>query len=127
MKAAVAASLFATGALADVGAWGQCGGQNWTGETTCVSGYTCVYSNAWYSQCLPGDSTPTTTNTAQSSSTMSTSTTSATSQPTGSSFKWFGVDESCAEFGQDYLPGVWGTHYTWPDTSTIAVSNEFYV
>ncbi|KAJ5662577.1 uncharacterized protein N7477_010193 [Penicillium maclennaniae] len=32
--------------------WGQCGGLNWTGPTTCASGYTCTYSNAYYSQCL---------------------------------------------------------------------------
>lgn len=31
--------------------WGQCGGQNWTGPTTCAQG-TCKYSNPWYSQCL---------------------------------------------------------------------------
>ncbi|KAG8984141.1 hypothetical protein FRB90_005541 [Tulasnella sp. 427] len=34
-------------------AYGQCGGQGWTGATNCVSGYTCKYSNAYYSQCLP--------------------------------------------------------------------------
>nr|AEF58998.1 1,4-beta-D-glucan cellobiohydrolase B precursor [Aspergillus niger] len=33
-------------------AYGQCGGQSWTGPTTCVSGYTCTYQNAYYSQCL---------------------------------------------------------------------------
>ncbi|KAF3402903.1 hypothetical protein DPV78_004415 [Talaromyces pinophilus] len=33
--------------------WGQCGGQGWTGPTTCVSPYVCTYSNAYYSQCLP--------------------------------------------------------------------------
>ncbi|KAJ6259131.1 Endoglucanase-4 [Drechslerella dactyloides] len=31
--------------------YGQCGGQGWTGPTTCASG-TCTYSNAYYSQCL---------------------------------------------------------------------------
>lgn len=36
-----------------VAEWGQCGGIGYTGSTTCVSGTTCVYSNAWYSQCLP--------------------------------------------------------------------------
>ncbi|ORY12400.1 glycoside hydrolase superfamily [Clohesyomyces aquaticus] len=34
--------------------WGQCGGQGWAGETTCVSGWTCVVSNQYYSQCLQG-------------------------------------------------------------------------
>lgn len=32
--------------------YGQCGGEGWTGGTVCVSGSTCTYSNAWYSQCL---------------------------------------------------------------------------
>ena len=32
--------------------WGQCGGLNWIGPTTCASGYTCTYSNDYYSQCL---------------------------------------------------------------------------
>jgi len=34
-------------------AYGQCGGTGWTGATACVSGYTCTYSSAYYSQCLP--------------------------------------------------------------------------
>lgn len=47
------------------------GGIGFSGSTTCVSGYTCTFSNAYYSQCLPGSgsaitttatgSTPTTT------------------------------------------------------------------
>ncbi|KAG8969939.1 hypothetical protein FRC05_000790 [Tulasnella sp. 425] len=36
-----------------VAGYGQCGGQGWTGGTVCVSGYTCVYQNDWYSQCVP--------------------------------------------------------------------------
>ncbi|KAL0952278.1 hypothetical protein HGRIS_006568 [Hohenbuehelia grisea] len=32
--------------------WGQCGGQGWTGGTTCVAPYTCQAANQWYSQCL---------------------------------------------------------------------------
>lgn len=32
--------------------WGQCGGQGWTGPTTCASPYTCQKQNAYYSQCL---------------------------------------------------------------------------
>ncbi|KAJ6032218.1 hypothetical protein N7540_002950 [Penicillium herquei] len=36
-----------------------------------------------------------------------------------SSFVWFGVSESCAEFGSGNIPGVLGTDYIWPDTSTI--------
>ncbi|KAK7038104.1 glucanase [Favolaschia claudopus] len=33
--------------------WGQCGGQGWTGATTCASGSVCTVSNPYYSQCLP--------------------------------------------------------------------------
>ncbi|KAJ5267582.1 hypothetical protein N7478_010390 [Penicillium angulare] len=36
-----------------------------------------------------------------------------------SSFKWFGVSESCAEFGSGNIPGVYGTDFIFPDTSTI--------
>ncbi|GFF32653.1 probable endo-beta-1,4-glucanase B [Aspergillus udagawae] len=32
--------------------WYQCGGINWTGPTTCESGYTCVKQNAYYHQCV---------------------------------------------------------------------------
>ncbi|OLN88358.1 Endo-1,4-beta-xylanase 1-like protein 1 [Colletotrichum chlorophyti] len=32
--------------------WGQCGGQNWTGSTTCQSPWVCTFVNQWYSQCL---------------------------------------------------------------------------
>ncbi|KAJ7472865.1 endo-1,4-beta-xylanase C precursor [Mycena galericulata] len=45
-------------AVAQSQEWGQCGGIGWTGATTCVSGTTCVASNAYYSQCLPGTSPP---------------------------------------------------------------------
>ncbi|KAF4163728.1 hypothetical protein CNMCM6936_000440 [Aspergillus lentulus] len=42
-----------TGTSTDVAQhWGQCGGQGWTGPTTCVSPYTCQVQNAYYSQCL---------------------------------------------------------------------------
>jgi len=32
--------------------WSQCGGIGWTGSGTCVTGTTCTYSTAYYSQCL---------------------------------------------------------------------------
>ncbi|KAF8161088.1 hypothetical protein B0H34DRAFT_365708 [Crassisporium funariophilum] len=49
-----------SGAKAQSPAYGQCGGQTWSGATTCVSGYTCTFSNPYYSQCLPGTATVTT-------------------------------------------------------------------
>jgi len=33
------------------GAWSQCGGNNYQGETCCVSGYACKKVNDWYSYC----------------------------------------------------------------------------
>nr|ADX07335.1 putative cellulase CEL6B [Flammulina velutipes] len=38
--------------------YGQCGGKEWTGATTCASGSTCVKTNEYYSQCLPSSSAP---------------------------------------------------------------------
>lgn len=35
-----------------VAAYGQCGGNGFTGATECVSGYTCTKANDWYSQCI---------------------------------------------------------------------------
>ncbi|KAL5338413.1 glycoside hydrolase superfamily [Aspergillus crustosus] len=35
-------------------------------------------------------------------------------------FEFFGVNESGAEFGEDNIPGVWGTDYIFPDPSTIS-------
>jgi len=34
-------------------AYAQCGGVGWTGQTCCPSGYSCAYSNDYYSQCIP--------------------------------------------------------------------------
>lgn len=55
-------SLYAYLALANMAAaqqpaWAQCGGLGWTGGTTCVAGYTCIFVNAWYSQCQVGSTT----------------------------------------------------------------------
>ncbi|KIM23821.1 carbohydrate esterase family 1 protein [Serendipita vermifera MAFF 305830] len=53
MKNLLAGALLlglARAASAQVAAWGQCGGQGWTGETTCIPGW---------SQCLPGSATTT--------------------------------------------------------------------
>ncbi|KAL2863829.1 glycoside hydrolase family 5 protein [Aspergillus lucknowensis] len=35
-------------------------------------------------------------------------------------FQFFGVNESGAEFGEDTIPGEWGTDFTFPDPTTIA-------
>ncbi|CDM33423.1 CAZyme family GH5 [Penicillium roqueforti] len=38
-----------------------------------------------------------------------------------SPFQWFGTSESGAEFGEDQIPGVYGTDYIFPDASTIQI------
>ncbi|KAJ3570368.1 hypothetical protein NP233_g4451 [Leucocoprinus birnbaumii] len=95
--ATAAVLSFAIGAAqAQSPAWGQCGGQGWSGATTCVAGYTCTVSNPYYSQCLPGtagsssaSSAPTTgpTTTPTSSSTSSATTTSSGAAATGSQIR----------------------------------------
>ncbi|KAL6915017.1 hypothetical protein ACHAP8_009363 [Fusarium lateritium] len=45
---------FAPAALAQSAIWGQCGGQGWSGATTCQSGLKCEKINDYYSQCIPG-------------------------------------------------------------------------
>ncbi|KIJ68221.1 glycoside hydrolase family 5 protein [Hydnomerulius pinastri MD-312] len=70
MKYAVTSALLA-GALtvkAQQAIYAQCGGINWTGGTTCVSGTVCTELNSYYYQCLPGTATPTTTSTTAGSS-----------------------------------------------------------
>ncbi|KAH0606187.1 uncharacterized protein H6S33_003848 [Morchella sextelata] len=66
MKNVLSLALLAAlpAAFAQQSAYGQCGGVNWTGATTCVSGYYCSYGNAYYSQCVPGTASTTTSTTA---------------------------------------------------------------
>lgn len=123
MKSLIVSTACIAGALAQRAAYAQCGGQSWTGETTCVSGYTCTYQSDYYSQCLPGiggtsESIPrATTTSATSPETASpTSSVAATSAP---GFKWIGVDQSGAEFGTGKYPGTWGVDYIFPANSSI--------
>ncbi|KAI8813161.1 glycoside hydrolase superfamily [Cladochytrium replicatum] len=145
--------------------WGQCGGQGWTGPTTCCAGSTCVYSNPWYSQCLQGSSTVATTTVSKTTTTSSkTTTTSTTTRTTttilptsstrattttttvpktstttkattstvptttapsptptsaGGKLPYTGVNEAGAEFGNQKIPGVLNTDYTWPSTASL--------
>ncbi|KAG6850675.1 hypothetical protein H0H93_010403 [Arthromyces matolae] len=58
--------------------WGQCAGIGWAGATLCPTGWVCTYLNDYYSQCLQGTSTTTTS----ASKTTTTTTTSSTSKTT---------------------------------------------
>ncbi|KAK4163704.1 Feruloyl esterase B [Cladorrhinum sp. PSN259] len=47
-----AAATTTASSCTPVGQWAQCGGVGYTGCKVCAAGYTCKYSNDWYSQCL---------------------------------------------------------------------------
>ena len=80
MKLSVAVILaVAEAALAQQSAWAQCGGQGWTGGTTCISGYVCSKQGDYYSQCIPGTAGTTTAATSTTLATSTRGTTTATS------------------------------------------------
>ncbi|KAF4342485.1 cellulase precursor [Fusarium beomiforme] len=114
MKSLFALSLFTGLSVAQNAAWAQCGGNGWSGSTTCVSGYKCTVVNEWYSQCIPGTA-------AEPTTTLRTTTTGGGSTPTGSpgKFLWVGTNEAGAEFGETNLPGTWGKHFTFPDPAAV--------
>lgn len=130
MRAFILSSTFAGAALAAAnGPYAQCGGNGWAGESTCVDGYTCTFSNDWYSQCLPGSASapaPAPTTSAPATTMVTSTKTTAAGAPTSTSsgkFKWFGINQSVAEFGEKNLPGVWGKDFYFPSDETIAVSS----
>lgn len=56
----VFSAMIATAVAGDGAAYAQCGGNGFTGATTCVSGYHCQFQNDYYSQCIPGSAAVTT-------------------------------------------------------------------
>ncbi|KAE9385286.1 kinase-like protein [Gymnopus androsaceus JB14] len=67
------------------GTWAQCGGIGYAGPTVCVSGTVCTFLNAYFSQCLPSDSAP--------SSTATSSPPGSTSSASAANF-WFSFGDS---------------------------------
>ena len=51
--------------------------------------------------------------------------TAPTKKKRGSRLRFFGVNESGAEFGNGNLPGVYNHDYTWYDLSTIDVGCKY--
>ncbi|KAI1193265.1 glycoside hydrolase superfamily [Nemania serpens] len=84
MKRAVTAGLVALAGIvsADVPVWGQCGGVNYTGQTTCAAGNHCQYQNDFYSQCVPGAGSTTLTTTTKTTTTITTTTKATTTTST---------------------------------------------
>ncbi|KAG9023316.1 hypothetical protein FRB95_013258 [Tulasnella sp. JGI-2019a] len=101
----------------------QCGGIGWTGATTCTGGCVCTYQNPYYSQCLVGASTTsstssvkTTTSTTSTSTKVTTSTTTSTKTTTSTSASasataasgtkyWFSFGDSYTQTGFNYSTG----------------------
>ncbi|EKM61758.1 glycoside hydrolase family 5 protein [Phanerochaete carnosa HHB-10118-sp] len=83
LKVGFLALAFALSPLvqAQVAVWGQCGGIDYTGSTTCAAGSVCVEQNDYYSQCIPG-ATASTTITSASSHTASSASSSVVSSST---------------------------------------------
>ena len=102
--------------LIDDGCRGQCGGQGWTGPTCCTSGSTCVAQNPYYSQCLPGSpttsSSSTRTTTVVSTTTVPGPTTTAPPNPSGT-----------ATYSGNPFTGVnlWANEYYASQVNTLAV------
>ncbi|KAF8324124.1 glycoside hydrolase [Clavulina sp. PMI_390] len=134
MKAAITAAIFGAAVANAVAIYGQCGGIGYTGSTTCDSGLVCEVINPYYFQCLTYTAGVTTTGAGTGAATTSTATktstaTSASSSSTGltcsgtkTKFSYFGVSESCAEWGTA-IPGTLGVDYTWPSPSSV----DFFV
>ncbi|KAG6003090.1 hypothetical protein E4U21_002393 [Claviceps maximensis] len=53
MKFILSGIAFAAAVFAQAGPYERCGGKGWSGATTCVAGFTCTFSNDYYSQCAP--------------------------------------------------------------------------
>ncbi|KAF5023471.1 hypothetical protein F66182_4471 [Fusarium sp. NRRL 66182] len=119
MQILFALSLLTGLSAAQSGAWSQCGGDNWTGSKTCISGYTCTFVNQWYSQCIPGSNPPTNPDPTTTLKTTTQGEATPTGVPGTGKFIWMGTNEAGGEFGEGSLPGVWGRHYIFPDPSAV--------
>jgi len=114
---ALTALAIAVSPAASVAVWGQCGGQDYHGDTVCDTGSTCTFNNQFYSQCLPSSAT------APGGTPTTTASTPAASCANRTKFKYFGVNQSGAEFGQTIWPGTYGKEFIFPAPSSI----DFFV
>ncbi|KAI1122008.1 carbohydrate-binding module family 1 protein [Nemania abortiva] len=101
-RIAIVVYVFGRAAIAQQQAWGQCGGIDWTGPSTCVSGYTCSFLNDYYSQCVPGAAT-----------TSSMSSTTAASTTTGASTTLSTITTTTAAVGSGTYPTTLQSGYYW--------------
>ncbi|KAL9108088.1 MAG: hypothetical protein Q9227_007063 [Pyrenula ochraceoflavens] len=120
--AAAALLLLPLSVLAQQTAYGQCGGTGWTGSTTCISGVI----NPYYSQCLPGSASTTSSKASSTSSratttssTITTSQTSSSSVTTKASSTSSSAPTSSASGGD----GAWASAYAKARTALGKLSN----
>jgi len=129
----------ASTALAQQAAYAQCGGQGFTGSKSCVSGYTCKVSNAYYSQCLPSSaggnsgsspttaaSKPTTTPKSGSGSSSGSSSSKASSGGYSASFTQYGSTDTWGSGNCNVATTACG-FYTSPGYAAAVSQNEFGV
>ncbi len=90
--------------------YGQCGGIGWGGATCCAAGSTCIYNNAYYSQCLPNGSGGSSGSGSSSSSTPTCPSGSSDDQQRAAATAAFGIMSAAASAcgGQSAGP-CWGT------------------
>ncbi|CAD0095703.1 unnamed protein product [Aureobasidium vineae] len=138
----VVAAAAGSAAAASAPAYGQCGGNGWTGAVDCVAGYHCAAQNDWYSQCVPGagssSSAPAATKVVTSSKSAATSqaattkvvtsskpaaTTSNAAASTGK-VKYAGVNIAGFDFGMDTNGDSTGS-YVDPGTTGQNQMNHF--
>ncbi|PVF95862.1 hypothetical protein CPB86DRAFT_875328 [Serendipita vermifera] len=133
--------------LAQQSVWGQCGGINWTGPTTCVAGSYCQHLNDWYWQCVPGtsstsSSSTSTTKTSSISTTKSSTSSAPTTSGTANSKFWFSFGDSYTQtgftvtgtqpstsnaFGNPTYPGytACGSYPNWIDYAAVTLNSTF--
>ncbi|KAH1496016.1 hypothetical protein LV164_002303 [Aspergillus fumigatus] len=86
LASSIALTLLLPAVQAQQTVWGQCGGQGWSGPTSCVAGAACSTLNPYYAQCIPGATATSTTltTTAAATTTSQTTTKPTTTGPTTS-------------------------------------------
>ncbi|KAL7932825.1 carbohydrate-binding module family 1 [Trichoderma chlorosporum] len=123
----LAATLLAASSSAQQTVWGQCGGNGWSGPTSCVAGSACSTLNPYYAQCIPGATTMSTSTkpTSVSASATKTSSTASATAPAGTGLtKLAGVNIAGFDFGCG-TDGTCNTTQIYPPLKNFAGTNNY--